>query len=127
MASQKTLSTGVSRAQFDAFEQARQLAGLDSREAKKLAFKLFCESMAIQWPDNRNNWGGKRRMIQHFRFWTAEEEPEHPAHSAEYRDSNGNTLMILETEGEETVPASQVVKDWLREMGYDEPGDWELA
>lgn len=66
-------------------------------------------------------------MIQHFRFWTAEEEPGNPAHSTAYRDSDGNTLTILEIEGEETGPESQAVKDWLWEMGYDAPGDWKLA
>jgi hypothetical protein len=49
------------------------------------------------------------------------------AHTTEYRDDDGNILIINEFEGEDIVEVSPEVIDFLDDCGYDGPGDWGIA
>lgn len=60
MSAPKTLSKGVTEAQFAAFEEARKKAGLTTNQAKDRAFRVFCESQGVVWPSTAQH-GGDRK------------------------------------------------------------------
>ena len=62
MASKHTLGIGATEAQFAAFEQARQRAGLSASAAKEQAFKQFCASQGIEWPQGFTQGGDRKSM-----------------------------------------------------------------
>lgn len=60
MPAAKTLSKGVTEAQFEAFEAARKKAGMTTNQAKDKAFRMFCESQGVAWPGTAQH-GGDRK------------------------------------------------------------------
>jgi hypothetical protein len=60
MSAPKTLSKGVTEAQFAAFEEARKKAGLTTNQAKDKAFRMFCESQGVAWPGTAQHGGARQ-------------------------------------------------------------------
>ena len=121
-----TICKALSETQFQAFEQARNVAGLTSRQAKEEIFMMFVNKYAIEWPATQG-WGGERRTAPHFTFWSGDTRPETPAHDTEWEDSNGFILRLLEREGEGIGFDDPDLISTLEEFGYDGPSDWRLA
>lgn len=81
----------------------------------------------IRRADAEARWG-KGPALMSFTYWSGDEEPANPAHDTAWRDSEGNTLRLLESADEDIeLIGNEKLNAFLHEFGYDGPGDWELA
>jgi len=61
MASKHIISKGLTEAQYQAFEQARQKSGLNASDFISQALQSFCVAQGVQWPGNFKHGGYRPR------------------------------------------------------------------